>query len=980
MKCLKRWWTPVVGSTLIAVVAACGGDPTETTQDRPAPQIHAFDGAPSSITSGTNVRGNNVQGEVLLEWDVEGAASIALFANGDPVDLSGCESADDGEDCLAAGSISLSPDEPTTYRLDSVNHEELSCVFRDSGEVSNLSACDSAIVDVDVMAPALLSFHSDTDRFDQDHEFVISYEVEHALEFELGILDGDDFEACEVDSSTSRCSIDGDDAGQLTLRDLEEVESILLTGWASNGADDGLGEVELGDVTLELSALGTPIVRAFDADPSHVAFGGSSEFSWHVEDANSVELTSDADVVIASDLSECFDVDTNGEGGCEVHFAEEAPEMTITFTLVAHGDEGKESSPMEIPVVLGAAPEIVSFDIDPVQLPETGGDVTLSWETVSEPSRLMIIDDADPANTLLDTDDGTGIEYCQSSADECDFEADSFVVADVEVNTQFTLVVSSPLGSDSSNISVTIEGAPAITSLEVDGQDVVLGPAMVDAASADLTWTTEETDSTELFRAERPDDGCSSPDLDWEEVEDFSGEASGSDQISDLDVMHLCFRLRALGEADQSASAIFEVVRHPEIESFDAAPQTLQTGDQLNLDWVAPFATEVEISVSPQGSVSASDLGECSDVDESDHSGSCEVTIQPGSPAGDVTFSLIAYGFDESEVGPEHTVITIGSAPEVLSFGSNPSTAPTEVADITLSWSTTDGVEVSISDDDGEIFFSDDAAEVAGGQHIVQDLDATTTWTLVVSNQYGSDSASATTFFGPAVESLEVNGEDALGGEATVLTGDVFFEWTTSNADESELERADIPGGDDGCEDADGWELLESFSTGDGDFTEADVVENGCYRLSLSNNAGQSSAVTFLVTEVPYLTSMTTNVDSIDGENGGTVTVEMSFVGVSDITVRAWYRDEDGNDVDDTVICTQNNLNSGSLDASNTDEDTVTCTHTMDGPCTGLGCLATSDDPHSDTDYIEYEVEFADPEGDGGVEITDEGENVGVDW
>ena len=962
-----------LAGTLVAF-AACG--PSDPAEEFDEPEIISFDSDFDAITSGVDVFDDEVQGEVELSWETDEAEDVALYANDTALPVEDCQPT--GDDCIAGGTLIDEPTEETEYRLEVVSVEDESCDI-DDGEVQNSDVCAAESLDVDVLAPALVSLEYGEDRFPRGEEFTVDYDVEHARDFELGIVeDGELTEVCEVDGD-GPCSREDADSGELTISDMES--SFTLSGWADNGADDDLGDVAVGDIELELHPEGAPVVNAFDADPGHVEFGGTSTLSWETEDAVSVEVSSDFDGLLETDLSEeCTDVDADGEGSCEVEFtSDDSEDVEITFSLVAISEDDEESSAAETTVVLGSAPHIASFSADPEQLPADGGDVDLGWEVENNPDRLQITDG--DGDTILDTDDGTGTDDCHSSGDGCE-DDDGITVEGIEENTQFTLVASSPLGSDDSTVNVTIEGAPVIEMMEVDGQDVMDDPAIADDETAGFEWDTDETNDTELHRADSDDGSCSGIDT-WDEVSGFDGSASGSDDLEELDQYDQCFRLTAMGDADQSDTRSFLIARAPEADSFDSDPTEATRGDDIELSWTAPFADEVSVDVSPGAAVSSDDLDECTDVD-GDYEGSCTVSIRSGAPLGDAEFELEAIGFDDTVSDSITTVVHVGEGPTISSFTS-PSTAD-EGDDVLLEWESSEGDELTIEDDDGEIFSSSDSSEIADGDFLVEDIQETTTWTLEVSNDFGSDTSDTTTFLGPAVDVFEVNGEDALDGEVDVFTGDVDLDWETSASEETMLQKAvdgqDDPTGD--CDDPAGWEVLVDEADSNDSFTDDEVTSNRCYRLTAEDAAGQTSSVDVAVTEYPYFTDMETTPDEVDGDDPATVDIDMEMVGATEFEVRAYYFEEvDGDDDDelgDDFVCDEDDASGDTLDGSS-DTKSVSCDHEMVGECSELAGCFGPDEPREDTDYIRYEIEFFDDEGDGDVDDSGEyDEDVDVDW
>ncbi len=997
----KKLTTTGLATVLIAASTGCPSDPEEIgNDDTPVfePTLESFEVSPAAVTSGTDVHGDSVQGEVLLEWEAEDAEAILIFANDSELDLSDCAPADGG-DCLDGGSLVHEPDEDTTYRIEVLSDADADCEI-DDGEAQNTDLCASDSADVEVFAPALLSLDREDDRFPQDEEFAVEFEVENARDFEIGIV-GDDGaleEICEIDGS-GVCSRPDANSGELTLSGLDS--SITLSGWAENGADDDLGMVDVGDVELTLHPEGVPVIRYLRATPAHVPFGGETTLEWETEDSEEIEITSGFSDIIETDLSECSEIDEDGQGSCDVRFQDVVLEDldSVSFTAVAFSEDAQESDPFEISIVLGHSPNIEEFDVtdDAFRaLPADGGDIELMWDIAHDPTHLVLTADGE---TILDTDDDTGVEFCQSSGPECDLSSDVFAVEDVTEPTTFTLTATSPIGSDSASVNVSVEGAPEILTVTVDGHDVLDEAAVVDAESATLEWTTEDADAAQLARADSPEGGCDSSDADWNDVDDFNEDPSGDFEISGLDQAEECFRLTASeDEAGQSASVTFKIARAPLLTSFDVDPTTTSPGEYVTLSWEAPFASEVGADSPDIGHINADHLENCTEVGE-DFQGSCEVRISPGTSASDVTFTLHSIGFDGLESGEESVTVFLGSPPEIDLFcgqaesddqcGST-TVALDDVEDITLEWEleASNATEFSIVDDGGNVEFETTDPDQTGSI-VVPDVEDTTSWTLNVSNDFGSDSASVTAFFGPVIEVFEINGIDALDAgtdrddAVEIATGDADLEWETFDADDTSLEYGDLDAEATSCDEVNGWTEIATGGADDSHL-EAGISQNGCFRLTASNPQ-QSSSVTVFVRNFPYVSAaITTSESSVSGEDGGSVTISTSVFGAESVTFRARYYDDSEPGEEDEPSstellesCTESGIGSEAV------EDNVSCSHVMSGrTCDGVGvggaCLGWSYDPPQGTELVEYEVCVFDANGDSSCDLTEPGENVEI--
>lgn len=982
----RRTWQALCAVLLPLAVSNCGclapppapPAPDAGTKEE-APSIDAFAADRSAVTSGEAFDGSAAQGTVALSWQVQGAALVELYDGDQPVSLASCAPAEGAAGCHEAGTLVVRPTESATFRLIASRTEE-PCAFQADGAPTEPERCATESVAVAVHPPPRIELTADATTVLEGETATLHYAVTNAASFSLGLVEivGGErrFRACVPASEAgdgapcvlpeSGGSVDTE--GDVAFADV--THSFTFGAIAEGLAGDGVGDIAAGDLELTIAVEGAPTIGSFTVDDSTVRAGDTVTLQWTTSDSDGVSLSASPNNVVQSDLAGCTSVDAAGAGSCQVQIAAGAPEGDIVFSLVASAAGKPDSAPASQVVSVGVSPEL-TLGISPAELPEGGGAVTVSW---SAPGALSarLVDDVNPG-ALLDTSDGTGSELCAGGADAaaCEPEADAAEIPGVIVSTQYTLTVENEFGPTSATVAVSVAGQPAISTLALGGTDVLAGgPAIVDRDSADLSFTTANAASTVLERAPAPPQGCS-PDLAWVSEASFSGATSGTEALADL-TSHLCFRLSALGGGGQVARRTFRVVRTPEVQGFSVDDQTVTIGQALTLSWQTSNATSVSVSATPVGAVTQEDLAGCAQV-AGDGTGSCTLSVQPGTPLGDVTFQLVAAGLEDTSAAPETTSVTVGVAPVLDSFDNNPKTIGV-ASDVTLSWASQDGARVQIHDDTGALAHETTTlSEVAAGSFVVSGVGATTTWTLTVSSEYGSAQAQVTTFFGPSFDVLTMNGDDASDGQGDVVTGDVTLAWETSNATSVEVFDAPAPaGGDCGALVADDFASLGA-SAADGSLQLAGVVEDRCLRLLATNAAMQESEVRALLKEHPEALSLSTTPGTITRSAGGTILVEMSLRGAEELVLVADYLNADGTVVGSSTVCTEASLNSGSLSGGAAVDD-VSCSDTYDQP--SVICVGCRLMPAAAT-AIRYRVTGADAEGDeapldtsGGGDVT----------
>ena len=356
-------WFSVKHSGVYALVlslalCACAYEPT-TPEFFGAPKITRFEADFSAISRGLGLHGSEVVGAVTLSWEVDGARAIWLSANGDDIDLSRCVPLAGEANCNAGGSITLEPEAATVYRLEVTNGKDQCRLDPNTGEPTAPDQCSIDEVEIDVVAPATASLGSPGNDIVRGQLVTLPYEVAGAEEWKVGPMifnrGTSDVEACAGESQVRQddgpfCMVPEDDSesdppvlsteGNVTIFAVEESFTLMIV--ASNGADDGLGDIDLGNVSVAVSVLGAPVLNAMQVVDETVAPGGILQIEWSVSDAQSLSVEFDPAAVVTTDaVEECERSDASvGWGRCGFRVARDAELGEVSIIGQARGVAG----------------------------------------------------------------------------------------------------------------------------------------------------------------------------------------------------------------------------------------------------------------------------------------------------------------------------------------------------------------------------------------------------------------------------------------------------------------------------------------------------------------------------------------------------------------------------------------------------------------------------------------------------------------
>ncbi len=878
--------------------------------------------------------------DVVLRWEVAGAQSVSVSADEELAGLSTCVGL--GEDGRGFCTVTVSGTE-------AIGPIGLVLLAEQEGGAAGEA---QAVLGV-IAGPTIGAFSASREVAVPGQGLVLEWTAFGAdavsVVAEPAVIDG-----------LSGCvgiGADGRGSCEVTVANGADLGAVTLRLEASNAS---VGPAAT--ATSMLQVLAAPTVLGFDVDDVTVEPGTRLVFDWEVAEAETVLFTEASGAIAGGELERCAPT-VGGVGGCQVVVPAGLPVgATLDFSLRAVGPTGARSAPATLTVTVGRRPE-VSLVVSPGLLPEGGGAVTLTWVAPTA-TQVEIMNDE---GTVV-IGDGAGCV-----AGPCDAEGDEAMLV-VDRPTRFVLTAQNEFGIETATGAVGVEGAPVIDLFEVAGEDALAMAVLVEA-TATVSWSVSNlgaTDEVRLERAPKADGGCDGvPRGSWEAVDGFPrvGEATGQATVA-FDGTG-CLRLVGQDldtEPNQRAVAVVLVYRAPTVGAFVVDDATVKAGDRVVLSWTTAFAERVVVEVEPDGAVTSQELAGCAAA-----TGACEVAIQGGVTPGEVRFELVAVGELGVESDAQEVVVAVGLGPSIGAFTAEPGSVAA-ATDVTLRWTSERADTLEIRGPDGVVFSTTAAAVMASGSQAVAGVATSTTWTLEVVNAFGVALAQATTFVGPSIDALTVNGGNALDGVEAVVSGPVTVSWATTSADGSHRLEAGVPA-NGGCAAATGWAevYVREAPTASGSHGLGVVTVNRCVRLTVANRATppQTSVATFLVREMPEVVSLGTSPGTLNGS--GTVIVRMGVRGANALGLTAQYRNAAGEVLGTRNVCTQAGLNSGAL-TGGAGVDAVECAHAV----VACNLLCLNNGMPSGTARIRYFLSVNDTEGDAATANTGGGADVTV--
>jgi hypothetical protein len=606
---------------LVLAATALLGCPDRGPEAEPA--IPFFGRNHGVVTRGLDVSGTSVEGEVTLSWQTLLAEDVVILANGEPIDLSGCEPTREGAACHEDGRVTHRPVADTVYTLRATRGEGR-CERGDDGRIIDRTQCNELDTPVAVRPPALATLVGPTDPVPAGTDVTFDYEVEHAATWRIGrvlVQDGERILVpcvgeSDADAETP-CVLPETGgmpatSGSLVLRNV--VTGTTLSVTADNGATDGLGRVRDGDVEASVTLEFGPVLSSFEADPDSVEPGGSVDLSWETERAVAVAvIASPEGAVDTAELADCTEVVLTGDvgaGGCTVTVLTGDEDGRVVFTAVALDSDGAESAARTVAVDLQDDPAIDAFAADPAHT-VAGGEITLSWETTSV---VAVSVSVDPENAVPETDlDGcTGVDG--TGAGDCVLTLASDLALDTVVT--FALVGQGVSGrlTDAEEAIVTIGEVPEAPTLVAD--EVSLAAL---GGQVTLSWTAG-AGTTEVVLSAEP------AVADWPETIAIDDDLAGTKaaDITETTVFTLTARndfgdvvATATVHVAPSIETLVVTDRYEnEVDALGGGNRSVVTGD-VTVSWTSTNGTFSQLShadVPPSGPCNAVEAGDWTPV------------------------------------------------------------------------------------------------------------------------------------------------------------------------------------------------------------------------------------------------------------------------------------------------------------------------------------------------------------------------------
>ncbi|MBN1376024.1 MAG: hypothetical protein JXA01_07710 [Dehalococcoidia bacterium] len=302
--------------------------------------------------------------------------------------------------------------------------------------------------------------------------------------------------------------------------------------------------------------------------------------------------------------------------------------------------------------------------------------------------------------------------------------------------TTYTLVASNMFGTMQQSTTVTVLGElPSIDDFSCDNNSIMTGQ------SATLSWNVAGATSISIS----PNVGTVS--------------ASGTQSVSPGETT--TYTLTALNDNGNSTALITVTVTksdQPIITTFSASPSSIKSGESSTLTWEVIGSTSININQGINGR-GAKGSEVVSPIETTTY------TLNAGAVTRTVTITV-----DTSEVQSTAGSTVSASAPVISNF----SLSPVSIVlgeNTTLYWDVTGVRQVTIGPDVGTFSSS-------GYKLLVP--TATTTYTLAVSNSYGSDNATATVTVNtttdetpPVIQSFTASPTTISAGDTANLTWNI---------------------------------------------------------------------------------------------------------------------------------------------------------------------------------------------------------------
>lgn len=689
--------TPSVTTTYILTATSAGGTVTSsvTITVLQLPVINSFTATPSSIVSGNSAD---------LTWSTTNATAVSLDHGIGSVALS--------------GTFTVSPATTRTYTL----------------TVSGLGGTVTQTVTVTVTQapPVINSFTVSSSTIAFGDSAALNWSTTNAtstsIDNGIGAVATSGSQSVSPTTSTTYTLIAASSGGTVTatvsvtvlpllpvVNSFTATPSTITVGgsadltWSTSNAtsasiDNGIGPVATsgarsvspsvtttytvtatgagGTVTssVTVTVLQLPVINSFTATPSSIVSGNSADLTWSTTNATSVTID-------------------HGIGSVAISGTQSvSPTTSTTYLLTATGPGGVVTQTVVV-TVTPPVPVIGSFTSSTSTI-QNGQSATLNWATTNA--------------TTVSLDNGIGSVATSGSQ-----------IVSPASSTTYTLTASSPGGSVTASVTITVTQLPVINSF------TATPPSIVTGNSADLGWATTDAISVSI------DHGI--------------GAVATSGMTSVSPTTSTTYLLTATGPGGTTTQSVTLTVTQPlpVITLFTISSSTIAYSASTTLAWVTSNTTDVSID-NGVGAVATSDAKDVF-------------------PASSTTYVLTA-------TGPGGTVtqtvnVTVLAAPVSATLSIVPTTMTSGSA-ATLTWTSTNATTVSIDHGVGTVALN--------GSFTVVPL-LTTTYTLTATGTSGSVTETATvtvTPSGPGAPTVFISASPTA-----ITSGDsATLNWSTTNA------------------------------------------------------------------------------------------------------------------------------------------------------------------------------------------------------
>ena len=291
--------------------------------------------------------------------------------------------------------------------------------------------------------------------------------------------------------------------------------------------------------TVEVVVIEKPQIKIFRISPNSVSVNEEAILTWDVANAASVTISPNLGI-------------QPSKGTAKISRADKG---VFTYTLTASNNQGEVSANAVLSV--GQGPTINFFRVDDAdsQLPEAGGEITLSWQVSSQ------------SDVKLSINKGVGDVTGQTSKS-----------VSVRESTTYTLTATDDEGTSTAKVTVSVGSKAAITEFVADDTTVVPGSPVT------LSWQLAGAQPINLT---------------------LDGQTVAGDTITVNPTQNTKYVLKASNATGEDTDTVqVNVGPAPVINTFKADDSTVTPGSRVTLNW--SVSDSESLSLEPFGSVSGS--------------------------------------------------------------------------------------------------------------------------------------------------------------------------------------------------------------------------------------------------------------------------------------------------------------------------------------------------------------------------------------